>query len=342
MPQDSDNPGATLEAKVAFLSHPDSYPERPAAVRVIETHMSWIFLGDHYAYKLKKPVRYDFLDFSSVARRNADCRDEVRLNARLAPGVYLDVVALVEDAAGRLSIGGSHAAVDWLVKMRRLPETCLLDYQMLHGTVHGGQLARAARMLADFYQSAPPVGMTPVDYLTRLESHLQRNIAAISQAPGTLPAASITQVAARLRTYARQQHVLLETRAADRHIIESHGDLRPEHICLADQPLIIDCLEFNRDFRLLDPLNELAFLAMECERMDYANVGALFIAAYTQATGDTPVSGLMNFYKANWSVFRCGIAVWHTRDPQIRQQDKWIRLATHYLAMAAGYCALLP
>jgi uncharacterized protein len=342
MPLAMENPAAPLAAKVAFLSRRESYPEQPSAVSAIETHMSWIFLGDHYVYKLKKPVRYDFLDFSSVARRRMNCADEVHLNARLAPGVYLGVVALVEDSAGALSLEGNGEAVDWLVKMRRLPESCLLDYQIRHATLNKDNLRRAAQALADFYRNTVPVAMTPADYLDRLRSRLRRNISSISQAPGGLPVETVDQVATRLDTYMHRQQGLLGARAADRHILEAHGDLRPEHICLADNPVIIDCLEFNRDFRLLDPHDELAFLAMECERLAYPTVGETFTSTYVETTGDTPAAGLVNFYKANWSVFRCAISVWHIGDPLIKDQDKWVRLAARYLEMASGYCALLP
>jgi aminoglycoside phosphotransferase family enzyme len=342
MPIAPDNPGTPLAAKVAFLSRPENYPERPRAVRAIETHMSWVFLGDAYVYKLKKPVRYDFLDFSSADRRRADCRDEVRLNARLAPGIYLDVVALTEDAAGVLSLNGSGENVDWLVRMRRLPESCLLDEQMRRGTLDKGALRRAARVLADFYRRATPVDMTPADYLERLGARLRRNIAVIGQAPGALSTQTIGRVSTQLERYLQRQPGLLGARAAQHHIIEAHGDLRPEHICLKEDPVIIDCLEFNRDFRLLDPLDELAFLAMECERLDHADVGATFISAYVETTGDTPASGLMQFYRANWAVFRCGVGVWHTRDPLVKDQEKWVHLAARYLALASEYCARLP
>jgi aminoglycoside phosphotransferase family enzyme len=342
MPLDTDNPGAPLTAKVAFLSRPENYPEQPSAISAIETHMSWVFLGDHWVYKLKKPVRYDFLDFSSVTRRRMNCQDEVRLNARLAPGIYLDVVALVEDTTGALSLGGHGRVVDWLVKMRRLPQDCLLEYQMRHGTLNGDALRRTAQVLADFYRRAAPVAMTAADYVNRLRSRLLRNIAAISQAPGALPAATIDRILTRLDAYVQQHRELLGARAAQRRIIEAHGDLRPEHICLADNPVIIDCLEFNRDFRLLDPLDELAFLAMECGRLGYPRVGEVFTSTYMETTGDSPAPGLENFYKANWSAFRCGISVWHTVDPLVKDQGKWIHLAARYLEMASAYCALLP
>lgn len=342
MPLDTDNPGAPLAAKVTFLSRPENYPEQPSAISAIETHMSWVFLGDHWVYKLKKPVRYDFLDFSSVTRRRMNCQDEVRLNARLAPGVYLGVVPLVEDASGALTLGGHGGVVDWLVKMRRLPQDCLLEYQLRHGTLDSDALRRTAQVLADFYRRAAPVAMTPADYVNRLRSRLLRNIAAISQAPGALPAATIDRIATRLDAYVHRHQELLGGRAAQRRIIEAHGDLRPEHICLADTPVIIDCLEFNRDFRLLDPLDELAFLAMECGRLGYPNVGEVFTSTYRETSGDSPAPGLVNFYKANWSAFRCGISVWHTVDPLVKDQDKWVHLAAGYLEMASAYCALLP
>ena len=342
MPLDTDNPGAPLSAKVAFLSRAENYPEQPSAISAIETHMSWVFLGDHCVYKLKKPVRYDFLDFSSVPRRRMNCLDEVRLNARLAPGVYLDVVALVEDATGALSLGGHGGVVDWLVKMRRLPQDCLLEYQLRHGTLDNDALRHTAQVLADFYHRAAPVAMTPADYVNRLRSRLLRNIAAISQAPGALPAATIDRIATRLHAYLQRHQDQLGERAEQRRIIEAHGDLRPEHICLADNPVIIDCLEFNQDFRLLDPLDELAFLAMECERLGYTCVGEAFTCAYRGTTGDSPAPGLENFYKANWSAFRCGISVWHIGDPLVKDQDKWVHLAARYLEMAGAYCALLP
>lgn len=116
-----------LQAKVACLSRPEIYPERPAAVEVVQTHMSFVFLTGSYAYKLKKPVRYHFLDFSTLEARYRDCQEEVRLNRRLARDVYLGVVPLTLAPQGGLRLGGDGEPVEWLVQMRQLPKRLMLE-----------------------------------------------------------------------------------------------------------------------------------------------------------------------------------------------------------------------
>jgi aminoglycoside phosphotransferase family enzyme len=138
-----------LAAKVDFLSRPDAYDPRPAGVVRRETHMSWVFLAGNEVYKLKKPVRFPYLDFSTLARREAACRAELRLNRRLAPDVYLGVLPLVE-RAGALLIDGEGAPVDWLVKMKRLDERFMLDGILANGTLTIGQLDRLIEALALF------------------------------------------------------------------------------------------------------------------------------------------------------------------------------------------------
>ena len=104
-----------------FLAHGSAYPDHPAAVERVETHISWVFLTPRFAYKLKKPVKFDFLDFSTPQQRRVACEEEVRINRRLAPDVYLDVVPITGDEQGELHLGGSGVTLDWVVKMRRLP-----------------------------------------------------------------------------------------------------------------------------------------------------------------------------------------------------------------------------
>src|SRR4030066_84923 len=116
-----------LEAKVAFLRHPQTYPEKPSRIETIETHMSWVFLTPQHAFKLKKPVRYDYLDFSTVAARKKNCEEERRLNQRPAPGVYLNVIPLTLGSDGAMRLGEPGEILDWLVMMRRLPALQMLD-----------------------------------------------------------------------------------------------------------------------------------------------------------------------------------------------------------------------
>jgi uncharacterized protein len=140
----------SLRDKVAFLSSPDAHSPRPDAVEAIETHMSWVFLTDRYAYKLKKPIRYDVLDFSSLALRRRSCMREIRLNRRLARDVYLDVVPLTLEPGDELRLGGSGSPADWLVKMRRLPAERTLDRLISRGTTGREEVEPAAALLAAF------------------------------------------------------------------------------------------------------------------------------------------------------------------------------------------------
>ncbi len=127
-----------LGAKVAFLSRPGSYPEPTARVDTIETHMSWVFLTDRQAWKLKKPVRTTWLDFTTAAARRRNCEAELRLNRRLATDVYLEIVPLALDDGGRLRLGDGGGVIDWLVRMRRLPAARMLDRLIARGEAHDG------------------------------------------------------------------------------------------------------------------------------------------------------------------------------------------------------------
>lgn len=162
----------SLEEKVDFLSQPTAYTERTRQVVTRETHMSWVFLTDRYAYKLKKPVRHDFLDYSSVEARGKSCEEEVRLNRRLAEPVYVGVVSLVINASGVLQLGGEGSVVDWLVKMQRLSEEHMLDHAIKHGIVSEVRLQPVVQHLVAFYQKQPPVPITLKQYAARLEEQV--------------------------------------------------------------------------------------------------------------------------------------------------------------------------
>jgi aminoglycoside phosphotransferase family enzyme len=330
---------AGVAAWVDFLHRPGSYPEPVAAVEVRETHMSWVFLAGRYVYKFKKPVRHPFLDFSTLERRRRNCEEEVRLNRRLAPGVYLGIVALTRDAAGQLTLEGDGVPVEWLVKMRRLPEDCLLDRAIAARQVPADRLGRAAQRLAAFYRQAPVVAFTAAGYRARIDERLETSCTVLSDRRYGLPAAPVQAVCAAQRTFQARHPAVIEARAAG--VRETHGDLRPEHVGLESEPVFIDCLEFNRDFRLLDPVDELAFLAMECERLGDPGVGQVFLDTYREATGDVPPTGLIIFYQSLWAMLRARLSVWHLDDPDVRDRHKWPALARDYLALAGRYAQRL-
>jgi aminoglycoside phosphotransferase family enzyme len=324
----------SLEASLDFLRRPDAYPEATSRVDAVETHMSWVFLTDTHAWKLKKPVRYPYLDFSTPEARRLDCEAEVRLNRRLAPEVYLGVMPLVLDADGGLHLGGEGETVDWLVRMRRLPADRMLDRLLHSGAVEQAKIIRLARRLARFYAEAAAEAITPEAYRQDLARRIEDNLHEIASPEFGL-ALDLPQRLARPQLSFLQGHVeLFDSRVRQGRIVEGHGDLRPEHVCLLEEPVVIDCLEFERAFRILDPADELGYLALECERLHAPQAGRWLLEAYRETSGDAPPDALIHFYQSCRAVLRAKLALWHLRDDGRHPPDKWIATAREYLELA--------
>ena len=280
----------TLATKVAFLSRPDSYPEQSATVEAVETRLSWVFLTPTRAWKLKKPVRYDHLDFSALEARRGDCEEEVRLNRPLAPDVYLGVEPLVMTRAGALAIGAAGRPVDYLVCMRRLPSERCLEDRIYAGEPDADEVTRAAEALAAFYRDAPSAGHVDPEAIA---GEVDTEAAELE----TLPLGADAG-AARLREKLQRALVDQRRQLVRRERREVHGDLRPQHVYLGAQPVFLDRLTFRRDLRLMDPAEELAFLALDCERLGAAWVGDRFFEAYGRVAGDEVPAELVACYRA--------------------------------------------
>lgn len=326
-----------LDAKLAFLRQPGSYPDPTKRVDVIETHMSWVFLTDHFVYKLKKPVQLPFLDFSTLELRKHFCEEEIRLNLRLAPKVYLETIAITAAPGNGFSLGDKGVAVDWLVKMKRLPTERMMNYAIMNRTIDDKNVVQIAAMLAKFYQSASPIDLTAAEYKSRFMREVFANFVALAESQSILPREEVNHVHNAQLTFLGSSPSLLEERAAQRHIIEAHGDLRPEHVFLGPEPQIIDCLEFNFDYRCLDPVDELCFLSMECEMLGAPEIGRIMLDEYCRLSDDCPPSSLLDFYKCHRACLRSKLSFWHLRDLQIREPERWPIQARAYLKLAGLY-----
>jgi aminoglycoside phosphotransferase family enzyme len=303
--------------------------------------MAWVFLTDTQAWKLKKPVRYDYLDFSTPEARRGDCEEEVRLNHRLAPNVYYGVVPLTINTQGDLQLDGRGEAIDWLVRMRRLPVDSFLDRAIVNRTVSAADVRKVGVMLARFYKQSPPVTITTSEYQKRLTDDVHANQRELAKQEYDLPINLLGSITRAQLTFLERKQELFDDRVRRGKIIEAHGDLRPEHVCLESEPVIIDCLEFNRDFRILDPVSELAFMALECERLGAPHVGDLILETYSDETGDRPPVQLLMFYKSYHACLRAKIAVWHLKDHGVNHPTKWTERARHYLHLAARITSVL-
>jgi aminoglycoside phosphotransferase family enzyme len=330
-------PEPALREKVAFLCRTQAYPGPVERIDTVETHMSWVFLADGWAYKLKKPVRYEFLDFSTPEARRLDCEEEVRLNRRLAPDVYVGTVPLTLDPEEGLQLEGTGHPVDWLVKMRRLPAARMLDQALAAATVAPDDAARVTAVLARFYRSLAPIEMSTDAYRRRLTDETNACRTELGRSVYGLGADRITSVAHGLIAFLERNEGLIRTRVEAGRIVEGHGDLRPEHVCLLEPPVVIDCLAFNRDLRILDAGDEVSYLAMECERLGAAWFGTSIVEGYRGAAGDDIAEALVHFYSAFRALVRAKLAVWHTHDAPSEALEKWIGRALQYLDLAEAH-----
>ncbi|MGE5105201.1 MAG: AAA family ATPase, partial [Betaproteobacteria bacterium] len=334
VPHSRASPAApSLARKVAFLAQAASYPERTAAVEGVETHMSWVFLTDRHAYKLKKPVKTPLVDLREARARLSNCMDEVRLNRRLSTGVYLGVVPLLVDAKGRLGLAEGADAVDWLVQMRRLPADRMLDALIGARNVRHEDVAALAARLCAFYRDARRVELRPVDYRDAFAASIAEHRDGLARPRYALDVARLERIARRQRDVLADV-ALFDVRVREQRIVEAHGDLRPEHVCFEAEPQIIDCLEFSRRLRTLDALDEIGFLALECERLGAPDVGAVILEAYRSQSGDPSPPKLLHFYQSYRAIVRATLAVRHLEEPGRNDAAKWIARANAYLDLA--------
>lgn len=334
-PRASQQGAPTLEEKIAFLSRPDAYPSGAGSVSIRETHMSIVFMVGDRVYKLKKPVRFPYLDFSTLDRRAAACRAELLLNRRLAPDVYLGVAPLAMSPRG-LAIGGEGPAVEWLVAMRRLDENDALEAAILGGRVEPAQADRVAVMLAAFYGHARRLHVRAEVHLAKWAKALAANARVLRDPRLGLPQGIIRRIERTQQDFLARRAPLLVERLYERRIVDAHGDLRPEHIWLRNPVTITDCLEFDARLRALDPLEELAFLHLECERLGARWVGDRIRRRLSRQLGDDPRNGLFDFYRCHRALLRARLTIAHLLDPAPRTPDKWPRLAREHLNLAAA------
>jgi aminoglycoside phosphotransferase family enzyme/predicted kinase len=296
------------EAIVRWLAGTEAYPHRPDGVQHVETHISHVFLAGEYVYKLKKPVRYDFLDFSTAAAREHACREELRLNRRLASDTYIDVLPVVRDASGGFLWQGPGEVVDWVVQMRRLPTELTLDSLVRRDELRPEQIDRLAQKLARFYSSLPPLSLAAGEYRQHCLAHVGGNLRELLVVKHRLPRGVVERVHGFQLQLLRLRPAIFDDRVSAGRIVEGHGDLRPEHIVLGNEIVIFDCLEFSPDLRRLDLADELSFLAAECDFLDAEWVGPRLFQAYEAQSGDRLSGVLIDFYKSYRACVRAKVA----------------------------------
>ena len=336
-------PDPLFDAKVRFLARPEAHGAH--LVEPVETHLSWVFLTEREAYKLKKPVCNALVDLRTLAARQRNCNEELRVNRRFASGVYLGVVALTRDAQGALHVGGSGEPVDWLLRMRRLPADRMLDRVIASGGFRREDLPPVVELLCRAYRDSPTVGITAQQYVQGLADATADSLRELRGPESGFSRELVDEIGRRQSAFLEQHEACLFERVRAARVVEGHGDLRTEHICLEATPQIIDSLEFSRELRTLDAADELGFLALECERLGAPQARPTLFEAYRRATGDSPPPALIDFYQSFRACVRATLAIRHVDGLGAREAARWRAAAQGYLELALAHaerCSATP
>ncbi|WP_367027367.1 AAA family ATPase [Methylococcus sp. ANG] len=295
----------------AGLTSADAYPHPVSGIRLIETHISWVFLTGTYAYKIKKPVDFGFLDFSTLDRRRRCCEEEIRLNRRLAPEIYL-AVCPITGSPHTPRVDGDGPPFEYAVKMRQFAEGSLLTDMAAANTLIPDHIDALARLIAEFHGSIPRSGSAD-DYgsLSRIRGATMDNFAHIE---AVLPPNQMDTGIAVLKETAERDHETLEgvflSRKHEGYVRECHGDLHLANIALiGGKPVPFDAIEFNPALRWIDVISELAFLAMDLEARGLRRLAARLVNGYLAVTGDYGGMALWHYYLRYRAIVRAKIAV---------------------------------
>lgn len=334
----------TLQALRQALSDPAIYPEPTSTVEIRETHISLVFLTDQYAYKIKKPVELGFVDYSTLETRRTLCEQEVTLNRRLSTDVYLDVVALHQDGP-HYSFADTGPVVEYAVKMQRLPVQATLGELLQRGAAPASLMIDLARQLAAFHAThAIPEASDSYGTHEAVLADWQQNFAPTTDCIGrTLSSETYTHIEQAVMAFLNQRKSWFDQRVAEGRIRDCHGDLRAEHIYLDHHQLqIIDCIEFNPQFRYIDVISEIAFLAMDLERLGFLEAAQAFVHAYVEASGDSALYRLLDFYRCYRAYVRGKVRGFLLQEASPRlDSDRFQRDAEHCFALAARYAGRL-
>jgi aminoglycoside phosphotransferase family enzyme/predicted kinase len=329
---------------ISGLSSPDAYPDQPAAVELRQTHISWLFFTEHFVYKVKKPVNFGFLDFTTLEARRHFCEEEARLNRRLAHDVYVGVLE-VKMANGRIRLGGPGETIDYALQMRRLPEDRMLPVLLASGEVTADTMQRLAQLLAAFHAQADTGAKINQDgTVATILGNWQENFAQTQPyLDFPLMRGAYEKIRSRVLAFCRIRAPLFDQRIAEGRIRDGHGDLRAEHICLTEPIAIFDCIEFNHRFRYGDVAADVAFLAMDLDERGFPDLSQTLVQAYVEASGDHGLLNVLGFYKCYRAFVRAKVECFRMDDPTVSATDKRLalRAASRYCRLAARYAEAL-
>ena len=329
---------------------PDFFPERSENIRLIQTHISWVFVLDDVVYKIKKPVDFGFLDFSTLEKRRYFCEREVELNRRLSPEIYLGVVPIYrrEDKFFIGRPGEGAEVVEYAVKMRKLPEDGMMGKLIKERKLTGKHIDLILDVLVPFFKSAETgENVNKYGKIDVIKFNTEENFEQTRDFVGkAISEYRYNFIMRYTREFIEKNFELFERRIKEGYIRDGHGDLYSANICFDDlrKVYIFDCIEFNERFRCGDVALDIAFLTMDLDFHGYKELSTYFIENYIKLSGDSGIVKLLDFYKCYRAYVRGKIGCFTWADEKVppKEREHSLEMAKKYFDLAYLYAGGKP
>ena len=324
------------------LRNPSAYPVQTRTVELIQTHVSWLFLTESHVFKLKKPVNFGFLDFSTLDLRRFYCHEEIRLNKRLCPDIYEQVIELHETDSGASFIGNGNV-LDYAVMMKRLPADRMLDRLVDSGMISREEILIVAHAICVFHANAATSPyISEFGSLVQIRSNWRENFEqSLPFQTSTLPPTVCETITNYVDDFIDSQSTLFTERMKNGYIRECDGDIHLGNICLFNNTAyIFDCIEFNERFRYSDTAADIAFFLMDLDFHRRPDLADAALSTYITASGDAGLAQLVTFYKVYRAFVRGKVESLQLQDAGIDPEERVVAetRAISYFRLAQGYC----
>ncbi len=326
---------------------PESFPFKNSYLKIVQTHISYVFITDKFVYKIKKPVDFGFLDFTTLEKRKYFCKKEVELNKRLSPEIYLGVVPVTE-SNGKFEFEGKGKIVEYAVKMKKLPDNGMMKDLLKEGKITEKHIDLIVEVLAPFYKSAQTgEKINKYGSLETISYNTNENFEQTKEFVGiALTEEKYNHIVKYNNEFLRENRELFEKRIKEGFIRDGHGDLYSANICFDDlkKVYIFDCIEFNERFRCGDVCCDIAFLAMDLDYHRLRRLSDHFIKSYVEKSGDKDIYKLLNFYKCYRAYVRGKIGCFTYASPEISEEERRQALLSSqkYFDLAYYYAEGIP
>jgi uncharacterized protein len=327
------------EQVVDALMKPEAYEENPGHVELVQTHISFVFLTKDFVYKIKKPVNFGFLDFTSLEKRRFFCEKELALNRRLCGDMYIEVAPI--NQAKTIKIKGEGETVEYALKMKRMPQEKIMTKLLEENQVDKKIIEQIAKIIAEFHAKAEASkSISEIGSIATVKMNWQENFDQTRNVVGkTVSQADFDLMEKKIELFMNQNKTLFDKRTAEGKVRDCHGDIHSGNIFVTDRVYIFDAIEFNERFRYSDVAADMAFLAMDLDFKGKANLSEFFVKKYVEYSGDDELLKLLAFYKCYRAYVRGKVVGFKLGDLNVCDKEKAeaTEEAKAYFKLAVAY-----